>query len=119
MKKILVVEDDMFIRDITSQKLIAHGYEVDVAECGAIALEKLEQVVYDVLLIDIELGDMTGYEILQQQRVGGKNQNTKAIIFSNRDEDMLRDKFTQLGIAGYFVKASTEYSEVFACIDSL
>jgi DNA-binding response OmpR family regulator len=119
MKKVLVVEDDAFIRDISTIKLSDHGYAVTAVQNGANAIEALAQQDFDVVLLDLELPDMQGKDILAQMRAVTKHTKTPVIVFSNRDEDEVKQVVTQLGITGYFVKASTEYSEVFACIDAL
>lgn len=119
MKKVLVVEDDAFIRDISTIKLTQHGYEVVAVADGVTAKETLNSVAFDVVLLDQELPDMSGLAILKEMRSSERHKKTPVIIFSNRDDEGLQNELKKLGISGYFVKASTEFTEVFACIDSL
>lgn len=119
MKKILVVEDDSFIRDITTIKLSEHGYSVVATATGGEARQKLEEEDFDAVLLDLELPDIQGQEVLAQMRTSTKHKNTPVIVFSNRDEEEVREEVSKHNISGYYVKASTEYSEVFACIDAL
>lgn len=119
MKKVLIVEDDPFIRDITTIKLAGHGYDVVVAPNGTIALERLNTESFDVVLLDVDLPDISGREILKNMRESLAHKETHVIVFSNRDDEILKSEITSLGISGYYVKASTEFPELFAKIDSL
>ena len=118
-RKVLIVEDDPFIRDITTVKLADHGYDVVVAPNGATALLRLDGSSFDVVLLDIDLPDISGREILKNMRNNLAHKDTHVIIFSNRDDEVLKNEITSMGISGYYVKASTEFSELFAKIDSL
>jgi len=64
MERILVVEDDSFFREVFSDLLREDGYEVDVAESGAMALEMLGSQEYHVVVTDIVLQDVSGLDIL-------------------------------------------------------
>ncbi len=119
MKKILVVEDDAFIRDISTLKLTNHGYSVVSVPDGYSAKEALSANSFDVVLLDIDLPDISGLQILKELRESEKNKKLAVIVFTNRDDDDQKIEFAKYTISGYFVKASTEYDEVFACIDSL
>lgn len=119
MKKILIVEDDLFIRDITTIKLTDHGYDVVVAPNGKTALDRLNNTSFDVVLLDVDLPDISGREILKNMRDSLAHKETPVIIFSNRDDEILKSEITTLGISGYYVKASTEFTELFERIDSL
>lgn len=119
MKKILVVEDDVFIRDITTIKLTSHGYTVTAVENGESALQAMEKEVPEVLLLDLDLPDISGLEIMQRMKNDIAMKDIPVIIFSNNDDATMRQKLSDIGIAGFFIKASTEYSELFLLIDTL
>ncbi|KPL11252.1 hypothetical protein AMJ85_04015 [candidate division BRC1 bacterium SM23_51] len=68
MKKILVVDDEKNIRILFRDELEEAGYEVDLAESGREALEKIEAAPPDVLVLDIRMADMTGIELLEALR---------------------------------------------------
>lgn len=119
MKKVLVVEDDVFIRDISSIKLTEHGYDVVAVENGELALESLQSHEFAVVLLDLDLPDISGFEILKTIRSTERIKDLAVIVFSNRDDDALREEISKLGVSGYFVKASTDFSELFAIIDPL
>jgi DNA-binding response OmpR family regulator len=119
MKKVLIVEDDPFIRDITTIKLTEHGYDVVVAPNGETALSRLSHDAFDVVLLDLDLPDVSGREILVTMRESLAHKTTHVLIFSNRDDEELKKDIESLGVSGYYVKASTEFSELCTKIDSL
>ena len=63
-KKILVVDDDKDIRDVLYDILTFQGFDAEVVEDGEIALEKLLQTPYDLLITDINMPKMDGIELL-------------------------------------------------------
>jgi DNA-binding NtrC family response regulator len=66
--RILIIEDEQLIRWSLRQKLEECGYEVDEAETGAEGLTQFESEVYDLIMLDYKLPDMTGLDILRQVR---------------------------------------------------
>ena len=66
MKKILIVEDDPFLIDIYTTKLKDSGFSVEVAKEGESALRKLTEEKFDLLLLDIVLPQIDGWEILEK-----------------------------------------------------
>jgi serine/threonine protein kinase len=63
--RILVVDDNQMNRDMLSRRLARRGYEVDVAEGGRAALEKLESGDFDLVLLDLQMPDLSGFEVLE------------------------------------------------------
>jgi chemosensory pili system protein ChpA (sensor histidine kinase/response regulator) len=119
MKNVLVVEDDIFIRDISVIRLTDHGYEVAIAKDGMSALDQLSENEFTVVLLDLTLPDISGKDVLEKMRASIEHKNTPVIVFSNRDDDNLKKEMQQLGVSGYFVKATTDFQELFAIIDVL
>lgn len=68
MKKILVIDDDEYIRNTFFKVLKKRGFEVETAESGSQALEKLKQNYFDIALIDVILPDMLGTELLTKAK---------------------------------------------------
>lgn len=75
MNHILIVDDIVDNSDLLQIFLEAEGYQTDVANCGAIALEKIAAHSPDLVLLDVMMPGMSGYEVIQQVR-----QNLKSLV---------------------------------------
>ncbi|MBU0620151.1 response regulator [Patescibacteria group bacterium] len=105
--KILLVEDDNFLREICTKKLTKQGFIVYEAIDGEQALKKLEKVRPDIILLDIILPIIDGFEVLKQIRShkDKKIQKTPIIILSNLGQKNDVDKAFTLGANNYLIKA--------------
>ncbi len=92
MKRILIVEDEKGIADVERDYLEIEGLAVTVESNGRMGLEKAESEDYDLIILDIMLPDMDGFEICRALR---KNKDTPIIIVSARTENI--DKIRGLG----------------------
>ena len=118
-KKILLVEDDMFIRDIYQVKFTQEGFDVISAENGIEALEKLEQEIPDIILLDIIMPKMDGMETLEKIRANEKWKKIPIIMLTNISEKDKVEEGTSLDISGYLVKSHFTPSEVVGKINEL
>jgi len=118
IKKVLVVEDDPFLSDIYNTKLRQTGFDVDLALTGEECLQKLEANKYDLMVLDIVLPQVDGWEILarvKEMRRQGANPNLddlKIIILSNLGQKEEIKKGLDLGANGFMIKAHFTPSEV-------
>lgn len=119
MKKVLIVEDDSFIRDIISTKLAEFGYEVLTATTGDSALGAIAEHSPNVVLLDLKLPDMSGLIVLSFIKSHQALQGTSVIIFSNSDDEETKMKVNKIGVDGFLPKASTDYTELVALIEQL
>jgi len=105
MAKVLVVEDELMMRDLVVRKLAANGFDVKIAADGKEALEVWRSEVPDLVLLDLVMPEMDGFEVLKQIRSEPHLANTPVIVLSNlwSNEDIL--KAQNLKIQGYLVKA--------------
>lgn len=105
-KKILIVEDETFIRELYARILRNQGYEVEEAADGEAGFEAISNGKYDLVLLDIMLPKMDGIAILQrlQTEQHGKI-TTPIVVLSNLDEELTIAKSVALGIRGYIVKS--------------
>ncbi|WGV59014.1 response regulator transcription factor [Brevibacillus brevis] len=93
MKHILIIEDDTVIAEVQKDYLEANGYSVDVATSGDIGLQKALQEEYDLLILDLMLPIVDGFEICKQVR---KAKNIPILLVSAKKEDI--DKIRGLGL---------------------
>ena len=87
MAKILLAEDDLFIRDIYSEVLENENFELTVAKDGAEAFEKIMQGNWDIVLLDIIMPKMTGIEILEELKEKNLHSLAKHIILMTNTEE--------------------------------
>lgn len=112
-KKILIVDDDNFLLDMYALKFSQNNFEVHTAQSGTTVLEKLRGgLVPDVILMDIIMPEMNGFEALAA--IGSEHlcPNAVKIILSNKSEQRDIEEGTRLGVAGYIVKANSTPAEV-------
>ena len=100
MIKILIVEDDANIAKLVEATVAIGGYEGVVCNNGAEAFEKIEHEYYDLILLDVMLPDMSGFEIMQ------KRTNIEAPVIFITAKQELTDKVRglRLGAEDYIVK---------------
>lgn len=118
-KKILVVEDETFIRELYARILRNQGYEVDEAADGEAGFEAISHGGYDLVLLDIMLPKMDGIAILQ--RLQGDQQGklaTPIVVLSNLDEELTIAKSVALGIRGYIVKSQCSNEQLKREVDT-
>ncbi|MBM3257969.1 MAG: response regulator [Candidatus Nealsonbacteria bacterium] len=112
MKQILLVEDDPFLIDIYSTKLKDSGFSVEVASDGEQALEKVKAKKPDLVLLDIVLPKISGWEILRKIKSEADLKNLKIIILSNLGQKEEVEKGMDLGVLKYLIKAHYTPSQV-------
>ena len=112
MKKILLVEDDSFIIDIYITKLKEVGFSVQSAVNGEDAIVKIKQSRPDLVLLDIVLPQVTGFEFLQEIKSMPELKNVPVIVLSNLGQKKEVEKGLSLGAAKYLIKAHYTPTEV-------
>jgi chemosensory pili system protein ChpA (sensor histidine kinase/response regulator) len=95
---VMVVDDSLTIRRITGRLLARAGYEVIEARDGVEALEKLRSVLPQVVLLDIEMPRMDGFELTQRMRDDPRLRQVPIIVISSRTADKHRAHAAQLGV---------------------
>lgn len=118
-KKIMIVEDDVFIRDIYQVKFSREGFDVIIAEDGIKALEILKDVVPDIIMLDIIMPYMNGMEVLKKIKAIEALKDVPVIMLTNISEKEKVDEGLELGIADYLIKSHFTPSEVLAKVNSL
>lgn len=85
--KVLLVEDDMFLRDIYSETLTAGGFDLSTAADGNEALAKIKQGGWDLVLLDVVLPGMTGIEIMNVVKDFPQRPSKKIVFMTNSDDN--------------------------------
>ena len=110
--KILVVEDEDFLLDLYQTKLIQEGYEVIIAENGVEGLEMAQQHLPNLILLDILMPRVDGYEMLKKVKADNKLRNIPVIIFSNLSQKEEIEKGLKLGAKDFIIKTSVTPAEL-------
>jgi len=110
--KILIIEDDRFLRELMVRKLKMEDFEVMEAEDGGEGLKKIKEGKPDLVLLDLILPEMDGFEVLEQKRKEEKIKDIPVIILSNLGQKEEIDRGLQLGAKDYLVKAQFSPSEI-------
>ena len=119
-KLILIVEDDIFVRELVSMKLREAKYTVTTSSDGQDGLYKLLSGQYDIALLDLMLPNKTGLEILAEFRANkAPNYNPKIIIMSNLSEQEKITECLKLGVVDYIIKSHYSPTEIVAKINQL
>lgn len=119
--KVLLVEDDVFLREICSKKLTKEGYSVHEAMDGEQALQGIEAIKPDIILLDIILPAIDGFQILSQIRSHKNSEIAKipVIMLSNLGQEDDIKKAMDMGANDYLVKAHFTTEEIIAKIKSV
>jgi two-component system response regulator RegX3 len=100
--RILVVEDEVAIRDGLTDVLVYHGYEVDAVGDGGVGLQKALSGRYDLLLLDVMLPGRDGFAICDEVRKGDRDQPIIMLTAKTSDEDIVNG--LALGADDYIAK---------------
>ncbi|MEO8637996.1 MAG: response regulator [Candidatus Taylorbacteria bacterium] len=112
MKKILIVEDDIFLGDVLLQKLKHGGYDAYLARDGALGFKQIKELKPDLVLLDLILPSMTGFEILEQKLKDPAISSIPVIVVSNSGQAVEIDRVLALGVEDYLIKAEFNPDEV-------
>ncbi|MGE5240333.1 MAG: Hpt domain-containing protein [Bacteroidota bacterium] len=115
---IMVVDDSLTVRKVTSKHLQKRGMDVMVAKDGIDAVEQLRDRVPDVMLVDIEMPRMDGYELTTRVRSDANLKHIPIIMITSRAGAKHRDKAFELGVDMYMSKPYQE-EELFQNVDTL
>jgi len=118
MKKILIIEDDVFLGDVLTQKLSNEGFEAVLSRDGLDGFNKIKSLHPDLILLDIILPNMNGYEILEAKQKDPTIAGIPVIIVSNSGQPVEINRALALGVKDYLVKAQFDPEEVLVKVRS-
>lgn len=111
-KKILIVEDDQFLREFYQELLGEEGYLTDVAVDGETGLSKIKEGVYDLILLDIMLPKKDGIQILKELKASPPVHKLTIVILTNLGQDTVIKECFELGAEGYLIKSALNPDQV-------
>lgn len=105
MTKIAIVEDDPVISQMYRMKFEADGFDVQLADNGKKGVALVEHFSPDIILLDLQMPEMTGDEALEAIRKQAWGKDIPVIILTNLGEEEAPKSIRGLGIHSYIVKA--------------
>jgi chemosensory pili system protein ChpA (sensor histidine kinase/response regulator) len=96
------------VRKITTRLLEREGYEVLTAKDGVDALEQMQERIPAVMLVDIEMPRMDGFDLTRNVRGDSRTKNVRIIIISSRTAEKHRTQAQQLGVDAFLGKPYEE-----------
>ena len=104
MRKILIAEDDRDIRELVTLTLTFHGFEVVSAENGARAVELAPTDDFDLILMDVRMPKMTGYEACRAIKAQDKTKDVPVIFLSAKGQEAEIETGFEVGATQYILK---------------
>ena len=119
MSKILIIEDDKFLRELIVSKLTKENYEVFEAVDGEEGVKKIREEKPDLILLDLILPGIDGFEVLSQMKSDPVVSSIPVIILSNLGQKEDIEKGIELGATDYMIKAHFTPGEIVEKIKSI
>jgi CheY-like chemotaxis protein len=115
-KYILVAEDDKFYANVYRTKLANEGFDVTVVENGKLALEEIGKKKPNLILLDLVMPVMDGFETLKNIRADEGLKDLKVLVLSNLGQEEDIKKVKDLGATEYIVKSNLSIDEMMEVI---
>ncbi|MBU1045614.1 response regulator [Patescibacteria group bacterium] len=109
---ILIVEDDKFLRELISRKLLSEGFKIDEAIDGEEGLRKIEESKPDLVLLDLILPGLDGFEVLERIKDNPSTSAVPVLILSNLGQRDEIERGLKLGAVDFLVKAHFTPEEI-------
>ncbi len=111
-KKILIIEDDVFLSELMAKKLIEEGFDVVKAVNGEEGVEMAQKENPDLILLDLILPGMDGFDILEKIKEDPETSSIPVVILSNLGQREDIEKGFDLGADDYLIKAHFTPDEI-------
>ncbi|MBN2407991.1 MAG: response regulator [Elusimicrobia bacterium] len=104
MSRVLIIDDEKIIAQMLKDNLELQGHEVEIAYSGTEGIEKACSMVPDVITLDIQMPDMTGFEVLKKLKEDKRTKDIAVLILSVKNDKEDLDKGYMLGAREYIAK---------------
>ncbi|MBU2037292.1 response regulator [Patescibacteria group bacterium] len=118
-QKILLIEDDKFLRDLIAKKLVAENYEVIEALDGESGIIKTKESAPSLILLDLILPGLDGFDVLAKIKADPTTQKIPVIVLSNLSQQEEVERVLNLGAVDFLIKAHLTPNEIIAKIKLL
>lgn len=111
-KKILIVEDDSFLKDLLAMKFSKEGADLIFAESGDVVVELVKNEKPRIILLDLVLSGMNGFEVLERLKADTETSSIHVMVLSNLGEEGDVEKGKALCAADFLIKAHVSMDEI-------
>lgn len=112
LKKILIIEDEELLLNLLQRKLFQEGYDVSIAKDGEEGLKKIKEIKPDLILLDIIMPKMGGFEVIGEKNKDPELKKIPIIIISNSGEPVELNRVLELGIKDWLIKTEFDLQEI-------
>lgn len=119
MAKILIIEDDKFLRELIARKLTGENFEIAEAVDGENGLKMVKEEKPDLILLDLILPGIDGFEVLAKMKEDPALASIPVIILSNLGQREDVERGLKLGAVDYLVKAHFTPNEIIAKVKAI
>jgi chemotaxis protein histidine kinase CheA/CheY-like chemotaxis protein len=117
--RILVVEDSLITREMEKSVLLSYGYEVQEAEDGLQALTRLREETFDLVITDLEMPNLNGFDLTEKIRADARTRSLPVIIVTTRSSPEDRRRGVEVGADAYIVKSEFHHEKLVEIIQRL
>ncbi|MDD5224210.1 MAG: hybrid sensor histidine kinase/response regulator [bacterium] len=117
--RILVVEDSLITREMEKSVLLSYGYEVQEAEDGLQALTRLGEEAFDLVITDVEMPNLNGFDLTEKIRADARTRSLPVIIVTTRSSPEDRRRGVEVGADAYIVKSEFQHEKLVEIIQRL
>ena len=110
--KLLLVEDDRFLRKAAEAALKRHGFEVVIAGDGEEALRQTAATMPDLILLDLIMPKLQGFEVLRRLKEDPRTAPIPVIILSNLGQERDVKQAMEAGATAYFIKSNVSLQDL-------
>ncbi|MBM3206474.1 MAG: response regulator [Candidatus Staskawiczbacteria bacterium] len=118
-KNILIVEDDQFFRELLKKKLTSVGFSIIEASNGEDGIEKVKSKKPDLIILDLLLPNIDGFEVLSKVKTSSDTSSTPVIIVSNLGQQEDIEKGMKLGANDYLIKSQFDIESIVSKINNI
>ena len=116
---ILIVEDSLTTRELERNIIESAGYKVEVAIDGVEATEKLNDTKFDLLIVDVQMPRMNGFQLTEWIKKSEKHKDMPVIIVTSLEKEEEKKKGIKVGAQAYIVKSSFNQNTLLDTIERL
>jgi len=112
-KRILIVEDDQFLREFYQELLQGEKFQVEIAEDGEVGLAKAKQGGFSLILLDIMMPKKDGLQVLRELKLAPPaNPNGPIVVLTNLGQDIVIKQCFDMGASGFLIKSAMNPDQV-------